>query len=178
MSDVVHSCIVHDGDNIEIVFNDTSSYKSSAVNIACSGGTKKKVFADNAIVHFKLPKDCEVSNEHFRIDKLLTAKLETRILKKKSISVATYKLKDIQPDHYIIRNSATHEIIQSLLEESREAEVLEASNTSASLLLEEGQNHMRKMSIFGFSSVSIIIFVLIVCALHYIVKNIRVNTNR
>ena len=35
MSDVVHSCIVHDGDNIEIVFNDTSSYKSSAVNIAC-----------------------------------------------------------------------------------------------------------------------------------------------
>ena len=28
------------------------------------------------------------------------------------------------------------------------SEVLEASNTLASLLLEEGQNHMRKMSVF------------------------------
>ena len=59
------------------------------------GFTKnRKVFADNAIIHFKLNKECEVSNEHFLIDKVLTAKLEPRSLKKKSISVATYKLKD------------------------------------------------------------------------------------
>ena len=76
MNDVVQNSIVHDGDNIEIVSNTTSSYKSSAVIIACAGGMKKKVFADNAVVQLKLPKDCEVSNEHLRIDKVLTAKLE------------------------------------------------------------------------------------------------------
>ena len=68
--------------------------------------------------------DCEVTNEQFGIDKVLTAKLEPRSLKKKSISDATYKLKDIKADHNMIRNSATHDIIQHLLEESREAEVL------------------------------------------------------
>ena len=68
MDDVVQSCIVHDGDSIEIVCNATSSHKSSAVTIACSGGIKKKVFADNAIVHFKLPKDCEVSNEWIKVE--------------------------------------------------------------------------------------------------------------
>ena len=70
----------------------------------------------------------------------------------------------------MIRNSATHEIIQNLLEESREAEVLEASNTSASLLFEEGKNHMRTVNGFGISVGSFTFLLFIVCVIRYIVK--------
>ena len=52
------------------------------------------------------------------IDRVLAAKMVPRSLEKKSIIVASLELKGIQPDQIVIKNSATNEEIEILLEVS------------------------------------------------------------
>ena len=65
--------------------------------------------------------------KQWQIDRVLTAKLE-----KNRISVTSFRLRDIQPNHITIKNSVTQDVIQHMMEERKKAE-----------LLEEGKDHMR-----------------------------------
>ena len=118
-TDIIHSCMVHDEESVEIIFNSTSTYQTSPVEILCSGEKKKLAHVKEQIVSLDLPKHCEASNEHFKIEQVLTAKLKPMSLGVKSFSIASFKMNDINRDHLKIRNAATHDVIKNLLNESK-----------------------------------------------------------
>ena len=80
----IHSCMLHDEESVEIIFNATSNFQSSPIEILCLGEKKKLVHVSDQIVSIDLPQHCEAFNENFKIERVLTAKLKPRSLGVKS----------------------------------------------------------------------------------------------
>jgi hypothetical protein len=124
-TEIIHSCMLHEEKSVEIIFNATSNYQSSPIEILCLGEKKKLVLVKDQIVSIDLPQHCEAFNEYFKIERVLTAKLKPRSLGVKSFSVTSFRMKDVNRDHLKIRNSATHKVIKNLLKESKNNEEME-----------------------------------------------------
>ena len=71
--------LFHQDKYVEIVFNSSSDYKSSPIYISCDEGKKTKLYPEHEVAQFEIKKDCEASNEHLRIEKVLTEKLDTKV---------------------------------------------------------------------------------------------------
>ena len=99
------------------VFNCSSDYKSSPIYISCDGGKKTKLYPEHEVAQFEIQKDCEASNEHLRIEKVLTAKLDTKVWKDKSISIISFPIEDIGPEKFNLKNPASKEVVKKRREE-------------------------------------------------------------
>ena len=132
------------------------------VEILCSGEKKKLAHVKEQIVSLDLPKHCEASNEHFKIEQVLTAKLKPMSLGVKSFSIASFKMNDINRDHLKIRNAATHDVIKNLLNESK-----------LSKEMEKTLRHKKIVSIFGYSTGSLFALGFGVCCVYFIVKLLK-----
>ena len=128
----------------------------------CSGEKKKLAHVKEQIVSLDLPKHCEASNEHFKIEQVLTAKLKPMSLGVKSFSIASFKMNDINRDHLKIRNAATHDVIKNLLNESK-----------LSKEMEKTFKHNKIVSIFGYSTGSLFALGFGVCCVYFIVKLLK-----
>ena len=155
----IHSCMLHDEESVEIIFNATSNFQSSPIEILCLGEKKKLVHVRDQIVSIDLPQHCEAFNENFKIERVLTAKLKPRSLGVKSFSVTSFRMKDVHRDHLRIKNSATHKVIKNLLKESKNNEEME-KNIQATTMA----------TIVGSSSLGVVGIGFIVCCIYAIVK--------
>ncbi len=119
-SSIIHSCLVHGQNTVEIVFNNTANYKS-AIEVKCVDGEKRpmKLLPKNEIIQFELPLNCKAFNEHLKIDKVITAKLETELLEKRDIKIASFSMSSIGSNDNQINSRATEEVINDLMTESR-----------------------------------------------------------
>ena len=155
----IHSCMLHDEESVEIIFNATSNFQSSPIEILCLGEKKKLVHVRDQIVSIDLPQHCEAFNENFKIERVLTAKLKPRSLGVKSFSVTSFRMKDVHRDHLRIKNSATHKVIKNLLKESKNNEEMEKNIQARTTA-----------TIVGSSSLGVVGIGFIVCCIYAIVK--------
>ena len=121
-SPVIHSCLVHGQNSVEIVFNNTANYKT-AIEVKCDDAEMKrpmKLFPKNEIIQFELPLNCKAFNEHLKIDQVITAKLETELLEERDIKIVSFPMSSIGSNNeYQINSKATEEVINELLIESK-----------------------------------------------------------
>ena len=158
-TEIIHRCMLHEEKSVEIIFNATSNYQSSPIEILCLGEKKKLVLVKDQIVSIDLPQHCEAFNEYFKIERVLTAKLKPRSLGVKSFSVTSFRMKDVNRDHLKIRNSATHKVIKNLLKESKNNEEMEKNIQAREIVTIVGSSGG---ALFGIS--------FIVCCIYSIVN--------
>ena len=110
-------CLLQTGHFAETkVIHICTHYKSSPIYISCDGGKKTKLYPEHEVAQFEIQKDCEASNEHLRIEKVLTAKLDTKVWKDKSISIISFPIEDIGPEKFNLKNPASKEVVKELLD--------------------------------------------------------------
>ena len=61
------------------------------------------MYPEHEVAQFEIQKDCEASNEHLRIEKVLTAKLDTKVWKDKSISIISFPIEDNGPKKFNLK---------------------------------------------------------------------------
>ena len=156
----IHSCMLHDEESVEIIFNATSNFQSSPIEILCLGEKKKLVHVRDQIVSIDLPQHCEAFNENFKIERVLTAKLKPRSLGVKSFSVTSFRMKDVHRDHLRIKNSATHKVIKNLLKESKNNEEMEKNIQARTTATIVGSS---SLGLFGIGFIVCCIYAIVNC---------------
>ena len=175
---VIKSCMIHGDQNVEIVFhNDTIGRRSSEIEIDCTGGLKKMISIEKQIVHFKLPKECEASNQHLTIHRVVTADLGAHEFPVRNMSIGYFELDDIMEEDLtkIISNKATKEVIKNLKEEGEIAGMMEASiirETNSRKYMEDGANETEKFKYISYICVAVGSLG-IVCYIVHLVKKIK-----
>ena len=156
----IHSCMLHDEESVEIIFNATSNFQSSPIEILCLGEKKKLVHVRDQIVSIDLPQHCEAFNENFKIERVLTAKLKPMSLGVKSFSVTSFRMKDVHRDHLRIKNSATHKVIKNLLKESKNNEEMEKNIQARTTATIVGSS---SLGLFGIGFIVCCIYAIVNC---------------
>ena len=79
-----------------------------------------KLFPKDEIIQFELPLKCKAFNEHLKIDQVITAKVATEMLEERHINIVSFPMSSIgTTNEYQINSKATEEVINDLLNESK-----------------------------------------------------------